>query len=830
MPPRIVRLFNPKGPDRVAVVSTEPAMSGGLLLRIARGKGPGPLKRGSVLGPYPESEIDAPFDAALADLRVEGFRASGVADLMARLDSPAAGTRARAALGLGWRRATEAVEPILARLPKAVDEVCSYLDALGMLGDVRAVPVLREQASRKLLSRRRSAVEALRALGDEPSLAAARQQAIERLPANVRALYEQSADIDKLVQAILALEAAQQGLALDTLYELATPLAVDTVRAAIAKLQFGRPNLWRYVKSIHKRAMLRHDHVAFGWLTHAIERHGRFAIGVTATVKSGYDGVSRSVRIFGKRTQNFIRRLAWRHLRLLAVHRPDQYALAAAEALIAYTPEDSDKPRGLYGQYNRCYLLTRILWSAGDRFRLSDGSLRYRFRNSAATAIPVDVREEPFPELWDAQPRAYLRLLSAGQLREVHVFAVRAIDRHPRILQSASAAEVVALLRAPFPPTVELGLKEIERRFDPKRPDWMLLEQLLADERPVAHDLGERWLRQTAPLWMPDVERIGRWLTSPNPATRTVAAQLVIDGLDAKNRSALARRLLDLVREGAIADDRASGFVQVGRAILLDDLDAVLPFAELVAWIGRGPAGTLPIAGDLLARRKENIADADLDGIVRLAQHDVAAVRAGVQKWVRRQTPHLARSLELLFTLADSAWKDTRATAVESMRTLLSDRELSLDEVTRLLDSSEVDVQNFGQALARERLGKLPAQELIFRLVQHPQPNLRRFALELAIDHLGPGALPLQKLEAFFRTVLFDLWPDRTLKHRTLAFLTTRGLLDEEQAAVAARVLGDIVRTQGRGDFELALEGLVRLKLAYEDLDVPIAVRMEGVA
>ena len=270
--------------------------------------------------------------------------------------------------------------------------------------------------------------------------------------------------------------------------------------------------------------------------------------------------------------------------------------------------------------------------------------------------------------------------------------------------------------------------------------------------------------------------------------------------------------------------------MQVARAILLDELDAVLPFQELVAWIARGPAGTLPIAGDLLARRKENIADADLDGVVRLAQHDVAAVRAGVQQWVRRQTPHLARSLELLFTLADSAWKDTRATAVESLRTLLSDRELSLDEVTRLLDSSEVDVQNFGQALARERLGKLPAQELVFRLVQHPQPNLRRFALELAIEHLGPGADPLLRLEAFFRTVLFDLWPDRTLKHRTLAFLTTRGLVDEQQAAVAARVLGDIVRTQGRGDFELALEGLVRLKLAFEGLDVPIQLRLEGVA
>jgi len=160
--PRIVRLYSAKGPDRVAVVSTEPATSGGSLIRIARGKGPGPLKHGTVLGPFADAELETRFDEAVVALRGEGFASAGLPDLLARLDSPSAEVRARAALGLGLRRAVEAVEQILARLPKAVDETCSYLDALGAIGDPRAVPVLREQAARKLLSRRRSAVEALR--------------------------------------------------------------------------------------------------------------------------------------------------------------------------------------------------------------------------------------------------------------------------------------------------------------------------------------------------------------------------------------------------------------------------------------------------------------------------------------------------------------------------------------------------------------------------------------------------------------------------------------------------------------------------------------------
>jgi hypothetical protein len=120
--------------------------------------------------------------------------------------------------------------------------------------------------------------------------------------------------------------------------------------------------------------------------------------------------------------------------------------------------------------------------------------------------------------------------------------------------------------------------------------------------------------------------------------------------------------------------------------------------------------------------------------------------------------------------------------------------------------------------------------ELVFRLVQHPHPNMRRFAMELVVQHLPEGAEPLGRLEQFFRTALLDLNPQRDVKVRVLDFLGRRGLRDEQQAALAASILGDIVRVEGRGDFERALEALVRIKLAYPHVAAPISVRMEDVA
>lgn len=830
MHPRIVRLFSVEGPDRAAVVSSEPAASGGFLIRVGRGSGPGPYQKGNVLGPYPAAEIAEHFDQVVEGLRCDGFLVQGIEGQLGKLDSPSTATRARAALGLGWRRAHEAVEPILARLPKAVDEVCSYLDALGAIGDPRAVPVLREQAARKLLSRRRSAAEALRNLRDEAGLAVVRQQALERLPPAVKAVLALPPDeLHKTaLKTLLALDAAQRGLTLDTLYEMATgPALVRLVRAALAETPFDQPNLWRYIKSIHKRAILRHDYATFGWLSHAIERRGRTTTGVVATVKSGYDGKPREVRVFGRKTQNFMRRLSWRYLRQLASHRPEAYADAAASVLIAYTPEDTSKPKKLMGQFADCYLLTKILWGGGGRFVLSERTLRSRFRSPKDVTQPVDQREEAYPHLWDASPRAYLRLLGAAQLPEVQAFAIRAVEkRHLQVLHDAPSEEILLLLSAPFEPTAKLGRRELERRFNPQSPDWALLEQILATNRPIALELGERWLRLTAPLWTRDVERITTFLTIPHPGPQAAAAQLTIDHLDAALRPALAKRFLQLTGDSTLTDDRAGGFVRVARTLLMDELETALPFANLARWIERAPPNVLAVAGELLGRRK----DGDVEIVVQLAQHDASAVRRGAHQLLRRLAPQLGDNTEPLFVLADSTWKDARLVAIDLLRDALTPDRLGFDEVMRLLDSSQVDVQDFGQSLARERLALLPAQGLVFRLVQHPHPNMRRFAMELAAVHLEPGIVALEKLEPFFRAVLFELTPDRALKHQVLDFLTKRGLADEQQAALAVRIFGDIVRMEGRGDFERALEGLVRLKLMFPSLAVPITLRLEDVA
>src|SRR5262249_3962136 len=151
------------------------------------------------------------------------------------------------------------------------------------------IPAVRPYATRKLLSRRRSAVEALRVLNDTEGLAAARQTTLEQMPPPVQAALASS----NVFSAIEGLDAHFKGLALDTLYELAPAGAADIIQPLLQSLAFDRPYVWRYVKSILKRAMLRHDYAMFGWLHHEIEVRGSTTAGASASVKSGYDSVQR---------------------------------------------------------------------------------------------------------------------------------------------------------------------------------------------------------------------------------------------------------------------------------------------------------------------------------------------------------------------------------------------------------------------------------------------------------------------------------------------------------------------------------------------------------
>ena len=826
-----VRLYKSKGPDHVAVVSVQEswAHQGRLMISVARGLSR-KLALPALFGPYEAGQIQARVDEIVAGLRGEGFGRAGVAALLEALAGDEAGRRALAALRLGWMQEASAVPALLAAAARGGEDLSAIVDALGAIGDPRATVLARRESERKLLSRRRSGAECLRALRDDEGVAAVRERAVGRLPEVVRAaLAAPSGEpVAALVQAVAAAPAKDRGLALDSLYELGSAVCAAAAREALQGLALDEAFVWRYAKSILKRALLRHDAVTFGWLSHRIEHVGRESKGTVASVKSGYDGEVRDTKIFSRRTRDYMRRLAWRYLRRLARYRPDLYTRAAAEAIVHYTIEDERSPDGKHGAYADCYVLNRVLWGRSTRQGLAPRGMRFRRRPGAATEPAPGVREEAFPELWDAQPSAYLRLLGGGRLVVVQEFAYRAVvARHRGIVEAAAPSELVPLLDAPYEPTVELGLAELRRRFDPANPDLGIVASLLASRRDAARRLGLEWLEATAPRWARDPEWCGTILASSQPAVRERAATLAIQalaGASAEERAAVARALLDRIAQGEPVSGAHDACVRVALESLGREMAGLVAADVLVRWLESGSNAMKAVAATLLGQRGDAYDVLGLPRLAAMSRHELAAVRAGALAVLRGSLERQREDPSALLEIADSDWPDSRAAALELLRQLDVAR-LSLDAILGVVDSRHADAQGLGrEALERTRDRWDPAV-VVPRLLEHPHPAMRPFALDMAEAHLLGGLAGQAAAPGFFRAVLLDLKPSRAAKRKAIALLLENGMRSLEQARLAGAVLGDMLRTRTRRDFDDALEALAELRLVYPELDVPLTVK-----
>lgn len=822
-----VRLYRADGDDRVAVVSAESAFGGGWLVRVAVGPTSDKLSGGTTLGPVQESDLKASFAEAVERLRGQGFAERTAEDWSALLQHEDSHVRARAAQRLGWRKSAEHVDLLLERLKVAIDDLCPIVDALGAIGDRRAVDAVREVADRKLLSRRRSGIEALRQLGDQPGLELALERTRQSLTTPIRDAL-QGSELDQVVAALRTVEAKRLAYTLDQVYELAVPVGDDAVRLILTELFFDRPFVWRYVKSIFRRSMLRHDAKMFGWLAHRIESQGRTTTGREASVKSGYDGVERETTIFSRKTQLFVRRLGWRYMRNLARYLPEKYTIAAAEAILHYSVDDGRDPRGLVGQFADCYLLNRVLHDNSDRLRFDDRRLRFRFRNVASIQQLGGIREEAYPHLWDSYPRPYLRILGSARLSSARNFASGALSRHIDLLPSATADELVMILDSPDEETVKLALAEITIRFSADTPDWQILDRCVSDTRPIVLESTRQWVSQFASFWSRDVDRMVAYLGCQDRPLRETVIESAIAALSADHslRERFVDRVLLLIDKGE--GDELDAIGRVARACLTEELGQRLSRTEMLAMIFHAAPAIQAVAANVLCTHVDHARLLTPQQWLAIATHEVAAVRQAAYQLIESDPDRLRDDPDILFLMLDSDWEDARQTARRFLDRHVDWSDAGFDRVMGLLDSNRTDIQDYGREIVERHRQSFDPVLLATRLSEHPHPNMRRLSMRMIAEEIPDGAEALRGLQHFFRVVLLELSPDRKARDQLIGFLTERGLRDFEQAKIASGQLEMMLHSQGRLLFEDVLQGITRLKIRWPELESSIAPREEA--
>lgn len=807
---------------RVSLVSVEPASAPGMVLvRIATGPTRRQLGGGTAYGPFPEGEAAARLQQVVERLMGAGYAEIGEhAELLNKLTVNSRKQRALATANLGWRGVTAAVPALLDAAAQATTELPIIVDALGRIGDARAIPLCREQAAKKLLSRRRSGVEALRALGDAEGLAHARVAGLQRLPEAIVSLLGKldesaasGAPVDELQAAVMALEPLRRGLAIDQLYEFATPLCVAVARHCLAQ-EWETPHLWRYTKSVWKRAQLREDFETFAQLALAFERRRGRTVGIRAELKSGLDGQSRKTPVFAPRTQDYVVRASARWLYRLAWWRRASYVHAATAVLARYDETDAREPEHLRGAFAWSLMLHRLLHAAGPRFH-ETASARVAARNPAAVSAPWSIDHVAFADRWEQLPTSYLRLAAFGRLDEVRAFGEAGLLRHPAVLAEADGATLAALVDVPVAALALLAEHEIERRFDAERPDLSLCAELL-DGGERARTLGRRLLALAEAGWIVDLAGVLMLLQRRSLEGRAAATQSVLDAmprLDGSTRRALLALLLDALEA---APETSSALVDVLLAHA-DEAAAARNLEQILAWIQDGDLSRRTVGGALLGAHPDALATLGTARLVALADDEVQSVRAAACLLVGRALDALRDDPWPLLTLAETRFPDTRRCAFELLGKLDIEH-LGHDALVALCDSNHAQVQDYARRWIGAHLERLDGARLLECLIEHPHAPMRAFALELLERHLPDGAPAFARVQDFLRASLLTPRLARPAKDRLLRVVAARGVVDAEQGRIAITILGAALRTAIQRDFEPLVLALTRIQLAWPAL------------
>ncbi len=192
----------------------------------------------------------------------------------------------------------------------------------------------------------------------------------------------------------------------------------DAGRAALLHVfAFGRMQwgIWHAAKRIYKLAEERVDGALWGVLAYRFD-----ALSATAT------------REIGGGTMKYLRRRAWRWLRLRGQASPDLYVALAVEVLRHYPAAQ--------GQYTQSWVAAQI-WGHGH-LRGARGSSSFR--------PPDNLELRAFATAWKLSPAPLLRLLDSSDNEVVCDFAIRSLRAdHPLALRAVEPAWLARLGRRP---------------------------------------------------------------------------------------------------------------------------------------------------------------------------------------------------------------------------------------------------------------------------------------------------------------------------------------------------------------------------------------------
>ncbi len=389
--------------------------------------------------------------------------------------------------------------------------------------------------------------------------------------------------------------------------------------------------------------------------------------------------------------------------------------------------------------------------------------------------------------LRSVSPEVIMDLLK-HPLPGVQELGAELLSRHDSRTGLIPVHVILAVVRSPFKGVRAVGLRLLsELGDDALTLNFKLLVYLACDENEDLRAASRPLLRRVA---------------SAHPEI----AKGVVTGI----ADTLLRRKL-----GDVAANHALAVLREDFAHLLH----VLGDDHVWRLLQSGSSQAQELGGLLLGRIDASALE--LDQIIRLASHEILAVRVAARTMFERSLPRVHADLAEAVRVLDSRWPDTRAWAFQLFRGFSPDM-FTADVLVSVADSTKADVQAFGRELLQRSFRDEDGPTLLLRLSEHPAPAVQLFSTNY-LERFASGNLGrIQALVPYFSSVLSRINGGRIARARVFAFLQREGELNRESARVIAEILDSISRTISLESRARALEAMCAIHRAHPGVTLPL--------
>ena len=446
------------------------------------------------------------------------------ASILKRLEKVAAGkddgswSISRLIWRAGELNVVEAV-PYLLKLSDRKDKIKEYslIWALGRLGDVQALPFLEKthktnEADKKETILNNITKEAIVNIHFTASNEENRKNIISRLMAELPNDFANLVNTDEktitewLTEHCIKNQKTNDVLPVVYLISREHSLVRKSLLTFVKNLPM-KPKHFKGLRKVFKAAEFRKDGEMFGVLAFRLEstRENYNAGSYYAyTAEEGSintkEGQKTGKLAFSDKTKAYFQKRIWRTLKRMGEARDSQYVDLAKNFLIHFghstrvpAPEvkwNLNREMGRYIKRTNRFdsqsdqiNLYHILYSNSPRYSLLRGAKRWTCDEdyNVGDAAP-DVQEEAFPELWNAQPTAFIELMEKSNAGRVHEFAYKSLRQHPKyqeVVNGITVNQIIGFLSKPFAKTNEFAIQLAQEFYNPEKPNVELVIALL---------------------------------------------------------------------------------------------------------------------------------------------------------------------------------------------------------------------------------------------------------------------------------------------------------------------------------------------------------------